>query len=664
MVEADARSTAIVKPQDGRQRVQFENVYPDVDQGRFPIKRVVGESVHVYVDMFADGHDAIAGVVRYRCEDDETWQEVPLQPLENDRWRGQFAVDRVGFWHYSFVGWIDGFATWFHGLTKKVAADQDVTVDLQIGADWVERATQTAADGDRDALWYWIHRLRSAAVGVATEVLTSDLPQIMQRHPDRRWASPCDRTWPVWVDRVKARYSTWYELFPRSCGEPGRHGTFADCAQRLPYIAELGFDVLYLPPIHPIGTTFRKGKNNALVAEPEDVGVPWGIGSAEGGHKSIHPQLGTLADFHALRTQAATYGIEIALDLALQCSPDHPYVHSHPQWFRRRPDGTIQYAENPPKKYQDIYPIDFETEDWANLWDELLSILVYWVEQGVKIFRVDNPHTKAFPFWEWAIAEVHRRDREVIFLSEAFTRPKLMYRLAKLGFTQSYTYFTWRNTKWELETYLTELTQSPVREFFRPNFWPNTPDILPESLQKGGQPAFKSRVVLAATLAASYGIYGPAYELCENRPIAEGKEEYAHSEKYELKAWDLQSPYSIARWIATLNRIRRAHPCLQTNENLRFHAIGNEQLLAYTKHTEDGSDVILVVVNLDAATTQAGWLDLPLESLGVDPYRPYQVHDLLAHTHYDWYGGRNYVELNPHHQPAHVFHLIQNPIAP
>jgi starch synthase (maltosyl-transferring) len=481
----------------------------------------------------------------------------------------------------------------------------------------------------------------------------------MAKYPDRQFATTYEKLLKITGEREKARYSTWYEMFPRSCGSPDQHGTFSDCIARLPYIAEMGFDVLYLPPIHPIGITYRKGKNNTTVTEPGDVGVPWGIGAAEGGHKAIHPQLGTLEDFRELVAKAQDYGIEIALDIAYQCSPDHPYVREHPQWFKHRPDGTIQYAENPPKKYQDIYPIDFETEDWKNLWEELKSVVLFWIEQGVHIFRVDNPHTKAFPFWEWMIGEVKQAYPETIFLSESFTRPKVMYRLAKVGYTQSYTYFTWRNTKWELQEYFTELTQTEVREFFRPNVWPNTPDILHEFLQHGGQPAFKLRLALAATLAASYGIYGPAYEVCENRPIKAGSEEYLDSEKYQMRVWDLDSPYTIKDWIQRANRSRREHPALQSNNSLRFHEINNEEIICYTKQSEDLSDLMLMVVNLSPYHTHSGWLHLPLESLGLKPDQPYQLHDLLNDAHYTWSGEYNYVELNPHASPAHIFWIEQ-----
>jgi starch synthase (maltosyl-transferring) len=462
----------------------------------------------------------------------------------------------------------------------------------------------------------------------------------------------------VVVDRERARFGTWYEMFPRSCAaDPGRYGTFRDCEARLPYIADMGFDVLYLPPIHPVGHTNRKGKNNSPAARPQEPGSPWAIGSEVGGHKAVDPELGTLQDFRRLIDKAKEHSIEIALDIAFQCSPDHPYVTEHPTWFHRRPDATIQYAENPPKKYEDTYSLDFETEDWQELWEEMKSIVLFWIEQGVRIFRVDNPHTKPFAFWEWLIDEVKRDHPEVILLSEAFTRPKIMYRLAKLGFTQSYTYFAWRNTSWELTQYFTELTQTEVRQHFRPHLWPNTPDILTEYLQSGGRPAFMARLVLAATLGANYGIYGPAFELCESRPREPGSEEYLDSEKYEIKRWDLDRPDSLKEFIARVNRIRRENPALQSDWHLSFHRVDNEQLICYSKRTEDGANVILVAVNLDPHYTQSGWVELDLEELGLDSTQPYQVHDLLGDARYLWNGPHNYVELNPHVLPAHIFRL-------
>ncbi len=650
-------------PSEGRQRVQIEGVWPEIDGGRFPIKRTVGEKVHVEVDMFGDGHDAVSGVLLYRPETSQQWQEVPLSPLVNDRWQGEFSVAEMGSYVYTIMGWVDHFKSWRRDIVKKIDAAQVTPVDWLIGAELIEKASQRASGQDAEQLKTWAAALRShhkQSNGILEDkAVSQDLATLMAKYPDREFATTYEKLLKITVDRERARFSTWYELFPRSCGTPGQHGTFADCIARLPYIADLGFDVLYLPPIHPIGTTFRKGKNNTTVPEPGDVGVPWGIGSPEGGHKAIHPELGTLEDFRKLVAEAAKYGIEIALDLAYQCSPDHPYAQEHTAWFKRRPDGTIQYAENPPKKYQDIYPIDFETEDWQNLWEELKSVVIFWIEQGVKIFRVDNPHTKAFNFWEWMIGEIKQDYPDVLFLAEAFTRPKMMYRLAKQGFSQSYTYFTWRNNKWELTEYMKELTQTPVHEFFRPNFWPNTPDILHAYLQHGGLPAFKIRLALAGTMTANYGIYGPAFEVCENRALKEGSEEYLNSEKYQIREWDLNSPYSIKDWIRRVNHARREHPALQSNKSIRFHQVDNEQIICYTKQTEDLSDVMLTVVNLDPHNTQSGWLHLPLESLGINPNQPYQVHDLLNDAQYTWEGGANYVELNPHVAPAHLFWIRQ-----
>ncbi len=644
-------------PAEGRRRVAIERVSPEIDCGRFAVKRVLGEPVVVEADIFADGHDAISAVLRFRHTRQPDWDEVPMTLVENDRWRGLFTVVELGTYEYTVLAWVDRFQTWTRDLRKRLQAEQDVTDDLLIGAELIEAAAARAGEADGELLRRYAARLRGGQQN-AEAALEPELAELMARYDDRPFACQYQRTLRVTVDRERARFSTWYEMFPRSCSpEPGRHGTFRDCESRLPYIAEMGFDVLYLPPIHPIGRTNRKGRNNSLVAGPDDPGSPWAIGAEEGGHDAVHPALGTLDDFRRLVERAQQLGIEVALDLAFQCSPDHPYVRQHPEWFRWRPDGTIQYAENPPKKYQDIYPFDFETEHWRELWAELKRVVLFWIGQGVRIFRVDNPHTKPFLFWEWLIAEVKRDYPETIFLSEAFTRPKVMYRLAKLGFTQSYTYFAWRNTKEELEQYFTELTQTDVREFFRPNLWPNTPDILTEYLQHGGRPAFMARLVLAATLGASYGIYGPAFELCERVPLAPGSEEYLNSEKYEIRYWDLEAPHSLAPLIARVNRIRRENPALQSDRNLRFHRIDNPEMIAYSKATDDRSNVILTVVNLDPHHTQSGWVTLPLEELDIDPLHPYQVHDLLSDSRYLWHGPTNYVELNPQILPAHIFRL-------
>ncbi len=646
-------------PEEGRRRAVVEGLAPLVDGGRFPAKRVLDDRVRVEADVFADGHDVVVARVRHREPGTTSWQESPMAHLGNDRWRGEIAVDVLGEHEFTVVGWVDAFATWQRDLEKRVKAAQDVAVDLLVGADLVDAAATRAAEPDRRArLMELAAKLRGRTAAATAVALGRELTDRMADVPDRRLETVLEPAARIAVDPVHARFSAWYELFPRSTAdEPGRHGTLRDVIARLPYVAGMGFDVLYLPPIHPIGGTFRKGPNNVVAAGPDDPGVPWAIGGPEGGHTAVHPELGTLEDVRALVAAADEHGIRIALDLAFQVSPDHPYVTDHRDWFRARPDGTIQYAENPPKKYQDIYPFDFESEDWAGMWVELLGVVRHWIDQGVRIFRVDNPHTKAFPFWEWLIDEVKREDPEVLFLAEAFTRPKVMYRLAKLGFSQSYTYFTWRTTKHELTEYFEELTSPPVSEFFRPSVWPNTPDILHEVLQHGGPPAFGLRLVLAATLAASYGIYGPAFELLEATPREPGSEEYLDSEKYQLRHWDLDRADSVAPLITRVNAARREHPALQRDDGLTFHPVDNERLLAYSKRTPDGGDCVLTVVNLDPRHVQTGWVELPLEALGIDPERSFEVHDLLDGSIYLWDGPRNYVEIDPATLPAHVFHV-------
>jgi starch synthase (maltosyl-transferring) len=582
-----------------------------------------------------------------------------MQPLGNDVWRAQFTPAEIGRYRYTVAAWVDRFATWRHDFERREDAD-DVRVAALAGAEVVEQAAARATGADARPLKEWAARLRAAKkLGeIRAAALDEAMAAIAARHPDRLHEARWGVEMPLVVERERARFSAWYELFPRSAAAaPGRHGTFKDVEKRLPYIAELGFDVLYLPPIHPVGRERRKGKNNAIAAAPEDVGSPWAIGAKEGGHKAIHPQLGTHEDFRHLLKAAAKHGLEIALDIAYQCAPDHPYVKAHPEWFRKRPDGSIQYAENPPKKYEDIYPFDFECEDWKALWQELKSVLDFWIAEGVKILRVDNPHTKAFPFWEWAIAEVRREHPDVIFLAEAFTRPKVMHRLAKLGYTQSYTYFAWRNTRHELTEYFTELARGPGKDYFRPNVWPNTPDILTEALQVGGRAAFMQRLALAATLAASYGIYGPAYELLEHRPREPGSEEYLDSEKYQLRHWDLERADSLRAYIAAFNRIRRENPALQADASLRFFATDNEQLIAYAKQTPDRANQIVCVVNLSPHHTHGGWVELDLGLLGIEPGHPYQMHDLLSGARYLWTGPRNFVQLDPQRSPAHVFRV-------
>ncbi|HSS60665.1 MAG TPA: alpha-1,4-glucan--maltose-1-phosphate maltosyltransferase [Candidatus Limnocylindrales bacterium] len=629
-------------PADGRTRVVIEAVSPEIDGGRFPVRRVVGETVTVEADIFADGHDSLAAVVRYRHESSADWSEVPMTPLVNDRWRGEFSVTELGRYLFTLEGWIDHFETWNRQLQKRLQAGQDVTVEVEVGARMLEAAAARANGSAADAA---VLRQASGALrGTPVPVLDGEVGRLMRRYADRSVATVLPREVAVLVEPVKARFSTWYELFPRSLGK------LRDIESVLPDVARMGFDVLYVPPVHPIGRSHRKGANNRP-AGPGEPGSPWAVGSEEGGHKSVDPDLGTLADFQHLVQAAAEHGI----DIAFQCSPDHPYVREHPEWFRHRPDGSIQFAENPPKKYEDIVPFDFETEAWRELWQELLSIVRFWAEHGVRVFRVDNPHTKPFAFWEWLIDEVRRAYPDVILLSEAFTRPKVMFRLAKLGFSQSYTYFAWRNTAYELYQYFTELAQPPIREFFRPSLWPNTPDILTEYLQTGGRPAFQARLILAATLGASYGIYGPPFELMENRAREQGSEEYLDSEKYQVRSWDLARPDSLRELITIVNRIRRENPALQTDRGLRFHLTENDQLLAYSKSTPDNSNVILTVVNVDPHHVQRGMVNLPLDELGIEKDRPYQAHELISGARYLWNGPRNFVEINPHAMPGQIF---------
>ncbi|HVL81616.1 MAG TPA: alpha-1,4-glucan--maltose-1-phosphate maltosyltransferase [Actinomycetota bacterium] len=643
--------TADHPSEDGRRRAVIDAVRPEVDAGRFPVKRTVGEQLVVEADAFCDGHDRIAVLLRWKAPDTHTWRETPMRPDHNDVWRGSFPLERMGRYAYTVEAWVDHFATWRYGLAKKVEAGQDVSVELLEGGLLLREAAGRASGDDAALLLRWADRVaRDPQLA-----MDSDVAAIASRYPDRSLSTTWPRELEVAVDRERARFSAWYELFPRSWGSEGRHGTLSDVADRLDYVAGMGFDIVYLPPIHPIGTSYRKGRNNTLDPTPDDVGSPWAIGAPEGGHTALHPDLGDMADLDRLVARARELDMEVALDLAYQCSPDHPWVAEHPEWFKQRPDGTIQYAENPPKKYQDIYPIDFESQDWENLWRALADVVWFWIGRGIKVFRVDNPHTKAFAFWEWMIGEVHREHPDVIFLSEAFTRPKVMYRLAKLGFTQSYTYFTWRNTKSELTEYFTELTSPPVVDFFRPNLWPNTPDILHETLQTGGRGAFMARLVLAATLGASYGIYGPAFELMEHEPVREGSEEYLHSEKYEIRSWDLKDPDSLAEFISRVNGIRRSNPALRSDRSLRFHHIDNEQLIAYTKR--EGENLVCVVVNLDPFNVQSGWVHLPTEDLGIDAHPTYQVHDLLTDARYQWQGDHNFVQLDPGSVPAHVFRI-------
>jgi starch synthase (maltosyl-transferring) len=658
-------------------RVVVEGVQPEIDAGRFPIKRTPGEFVVVTADAFADGHDLLAGVLKYRepGRPDGQWQEIPLAPLGNDRWGASFTVTELGSYAYTVEAWIDRFGTWLKELNAKFDAGQDVSSELHEGADLIQLAAgrlrpAPTRDGNDVAAGFSrpgnrpeedlrlleiADALRSAVPQDARVAAARDpgLLALMQTRPDRSASTIYDRTLRVTVDPVRARFSAWYEMFPRSCtSDPARSGTFREAETRLPEVEAMGFDVLYLPPIHPIGRTHRKGPNNSLTSAPGDPGSPWAIGAEEGGHTAVEPGLGTLEDFDRFVGVANRLGLEVALDIAFQASPDHPWVGQHPEWFKHRPDGTIKYAENPPKKYQDIYPFDFETPARHSLWKALRDVFLFWIEHGVTIFRVDNPHTKSFGFWEWCIAGIKRDHPEAIFLAEAFTRPKVMRRLAKGGFTQSYTYFTWRNSANELREYLTELTRTELREYMRPNFFANTPDILHEYLQTGGRAAFEVRLVLAATLAASYGIYS-GYELYENVPVRHGSEEYLDSEKYQLRPRDFNQPNTLTELIAQVNRVRRQHLALQQNNTLAFHATDNDALLWYSKTA--GADRVFVVANTDPHHLQHGHVQVPISELGIPPGRPYVVEDLLDDARYTWRGEWNYVRLDPSERTSHIF---------
>ncbi len=650
----------MVESRDGRSRVIIEAASPEVDSGAFPAKRVAGDVVIVEADIFADGHDLISAIVLEKHDSEKKWREVRMRPLVNDRWRAEFTVNALGFHRFTIEAWIDHFLTWHRDLKKRVdggATEDELRVQLLIGLRSIKAAAERAGARDRRKLEPFIATIEGddPVLEKIEDLWSEDLLELMWRNAERNFATRYHNELSIEVDRPRAAYSTWYELFPRStAAEEGRHGTFRDVEAQLPRIAKMGFDILYLPPIHPIGETFRKGKNNKVSAEAKDVGSPWAIGGSQGGHKSIHPDLGTIEDFEHLVAKAKDHGMEMAMDIAFQVSPDHPYVKEHPEWFLARPDGTIQYAENPPKKYQDIYPFHFETEGWRALWDELRDVFAFWVGKGVKVFRVDNPHTKPLPFWEWCIRELKREWPDLIFLAEAFTRPKIMYRLAKGGYTQSYTYFAWRNTKWELAEYFEEITKPPVSDFFRPNAWPNTPDILTEFLQYGGRAAFTQRLILAATLSANYGIYGPAYERFVHVAREHGSEEYLDSEKYEVKHWP-QTDDDLSEMIGVINRIRRENVALQQNDTLKFHTTDNEQIICYSKAAAENA--IIVIVNLDPHNPHSGNIDLDLDALRLDASRPFQVHDLLSGARFTWHSGRNFIQLNPHIVPAHIFRI-------
>ena len=646
----------------------IEVVSPVVDAGRHAPKRVRGDSCTVRARIFRDGHDIIAARVRFQAPGGTAWQAVSMEyDYPSDQWSASFALDRVGMWHFVVDGWTDVFGTWQRGARAKLEDGQDISLELLEAAELLDRTAGRLRFGKRRTLLTrTASDLRDRYMSVderATLAFGVELAQVMQEE----WV-PSDLTssvqaYPLRVDEPRAAFAAWYELFPRSTSPvPGVHGTFRDAEGTLPRIAELGFDVVYLPPIHPVGHTFRKGRNNTLVPGPDDVGSPWAIGSEAGGHDAVAPELGTMADFESFVRRANGLGLDVALDFALQCSPDHPWVRDHPDWFTIRPDGSIQYAENPPKRYQDIYPINFWTEDREALWTACRDLLLFWIERGVTTFRVDNPHTKPFQFWEWVIAQVHARHPDVVFLSEAFTRPNKLLGLAKLGFTQSYTYFTWKNSSSELRQFISEFSTPEVLEYYRGNFFANTPDILHEYLQKGGRPAFRVRLLLAGTLSPLYGIYS-GFELAENVPVREGSEEYLDSEKYQIRQRDFDVPDSLDADILRLNSIRRAHTALQRAGNLQFHRSDNPEIICYSKLAgnggpdEDGD--LIMVVNLDPAAPQSTTVHIPLERFGLAEGASFDVEDLLTGARYTWRGSGNYVLLDPAREPGHVFRVVR-----
>jgi starch synthase (maltosyl-transferring) len=644
--------------------VVIERIEPAIDCGRFRTKAVVGDLVEVAADIFKDGPELIQAMLRYRGPGDSKWLESPMTLVENDRWSGSFSPTQIGRYRYAIEAWTDRFGTWRRDLIKKVEAGQTLDLELEEGAGIIEARLRAIPAAERSAVAQAVEKMRSPAPRKkgsdfsdprVTAAMSDAVGIAMTKYSSRSGSSTSKPVLEMTVDRERARFGAWYEFFPRSTGTKSKHGTFKTAMKRLPAIADMGFDVVYLPPIHPIGTAFRKGPNNSLEAGPDDVGSPWAIGAKEGGHDAIHPDLGTLDDFDAFVAEAERLGMDVALDFAIQCSPDHPWVTEHPEWFHHRPDGTIKYAENPPKKYQDVYPVNFDTDDAPALWAEARRVVQHWIDHGVRIFRVDNPHTKPFSFWEWLIADVQEDHPDVLFLSEAFTRPKVMAQLAKLGFTQSYTYFTWRNHKAEIIEYMTELTTTEMAHYFRPNFFANTPDILHEYLQEGGPPAFKIRLILAAFLSPTYGIYS-GYELFENVPVKPGSEEYLDSEKYQLRPRDFKKPPNIVPYITKINDIRRKHPALAEFTNLHFHHTDKDHILAFSRTSSDG-ETILVVVNINPHHWEDTTVNLDLQQLGVDPAQSFEVHDLISGAKYMWHGPSNYVRLDPFEEPAHVFRI-------
>jgi starch synthase (maltosyl-transferring) len=640
-----------------QERVVIENVHPQIECGSYFIKRVVGEKVMVQADVLGDGHDVIQAEVAFRHEKEKNFTFVRMAHLGNDVHTADFSVTKQGFYEYKVEGWVDNALNWQHGIAAKLQDHQIVTSELLDGVQYLKLLQKKVGARDKTyvAQLISVFETPESYDHAIKEAVSEKLHALFIEYPLKNLVNS-STVLRVYVDRERANFSTWYEFFPRStASEIGRHGTFKDAERLLPKIADMGFDTVYLPPIHPIGEVNRKGKNNATAAEEGDSGVPWGIGSRHGGHKSIHPELGTEADFKHFIKKADEYQLEVAMDLAFQAAPDHPYIKEHPEWFRKRPDGTMQYAENPPKKYQDIVNFYFESKDYKGLWQELLEVTLHWIGFGIRIFRVDNPHTKPYYFWNWLITEVKKKHPDILFLAEAFSRPKVMQQLAKQGFSQSYTYFTWRVHKHELIEYMTELTQSEMKEYYRPNFWPNTPDINPYHLQGANESMHLIRYALAGTLCGNLGIYGPVYEYMVSEPMP-GKEEYLHSEKYEVRYWDWSIENKITYIISKINHARRSHSSLQQTNNIRFCAIENDQLLAFYKWNDDKTDETLIIISLDSQYTQSGMVQLPLQELGIRPGKPLQIHDLITDNSYFWYQEWNYVELPPT-LPFHIFQI-------
>jgi len=638
---------------NGKSRVIIEDIQPKIEGGLYPAKRTVGERVDVTATIFGDGHDHVRAKVLFKKSNASQWTEVEMFPLWNDEWKASFYVEEQGIYLFTIKAWIDHFETWFDGFKKKAEAKVDVEVELMEGAIMLNTLSLHNPSLKNHARKLDVKAKQAEAIMF---VLSEEFAKVVHDNPLIENETLADNEYQVLVERKKALFSTWYEFFPRSSSLEGNHGTFKDCARLLPRIAAMGFDVLYFPPIHPIGKINRKGKNNNVRSQVGEPGSPWAIGSDEGGHKSVLPALGTLEDFKRLIEEAKKLGIDIAMDIAFQCAPDHPYVTDHPDWFKQRPDGSIQYAENPPKKYQDIYPFNFESDDWKSLWEELRSVFLYWMDHGISIFRIDNPHTKPISFWQWVIAEVHKINPDVIFLSEAFTRPKVMASLGKVGFTQSYTYFTWRVSKQEIAEYMNDLVHGASRNYFRPNFWPNTPDILPYHLQNQSENIFILRYALAATLSSSVGIYGPAYEFIENTPIP-GREEYFNSEKFEVRQYDWKKTNRMTDIISLVNKTRNENEALQSTWNFQLCPIENPYLIAYLKATDDLKNIFLVVVTLDPIGNQSGYVQLPKEKLKLSDKINVKLHDVITDERYTWTQEWNFVEINPYKMPFHLFKI-------